>query len=558
MALKLSGLKPEDVEIVSDDTSSIKGPSQTKLRLSDLSDSDIERVEAPSTPTDSPITAMTTGLIKGAVPFASSIAGAGHAAMDAITGVRGPLAGGDLEDVVDDYRHARDSFQSDAKKAAEANPKTAFAANVAGGSANPLFRGADSLSKVMGAGAVQSLGDSDTDLTKGEFKEAAKDLGLGAAGGALGYGAGKAVGKAVDAGKYLGKKALTTLGPSEEAINARLAGKAQDSAKSYSDLAEDLPKTLKNLQAQINEKGQDAWNVLSGETNVEQGAIPKEYLTQSIDDALNKIKINGKVVGPANQRAESILENLKGDLNEFGPGISEKDLKSVIQAMDENINWDDQSASVLNSALEKVRTGFDDTLKFRNNSYSKAMEPVAERVRLLTDLKRQFNLKNVAGEGLTPTDTTATKLQTALRDNKAVTQGNLQNLDSYTGKNYADLAKDYQLAQQFEKTAPNGSRRAVVGATTGGALGSYIAGTPGAMAGGALGSVAGATLDKYGGQVAGKVIDSYVKAGNSKAFGKFAPVIEQAAKRGPESLAVLGSILSQNPEFRSILESLQK
>jgi hypothetical protein len=558
MALKLSGLKPEDIEVVADDSSSIKSPSQPKLRLSELQKEDIEPIETPSNPTDSPITAITTGLAKGAVPFASSIAGAGRAAMDAITGVRGPLAGEGLEDIVEDYRQARDSFQSDAKKAAEANPKTAFAANVAGGAANPLFRGADSLPKVMGAAAVQSLGDSDTDLTKGEIGNAAKDLGYGAAGGALGYGAGKAVGKAIDAGKYLGKKALTTLGPSEEAINARLAGRAQDSAKSYADLAEDLPTTLKDLQAQIIEKDNDAWNLLSNESKIEHGAIPKEYITKSIDDALDGLKINGKVFGPANQRAESVLKNLKGDLKDFGPGVSEKELKSIVQAMDKNINWDDQSASVLNSSLEKVRNGFDDTLKFRNNAYSKAMEPVAERVRLLGDVKRQFNLKNVAGEGLTPTDTTATKLQTALRDNKAVTQKNLESLDSYTGKDYSELAKDYQLAQQFEKTAPNGSRRAVVGATIGGALGGAVAGTPGAMIGGALGSVSGATLDKYGGQLAGKIIDSYVKAGNSKAFGKFAPVIEEASKRGPQSMAVLGSILSQNPEFRALLESLQR
>src|SRR4051812_460372 len=82
--------------------------------------------------TKSPVTTMTTGLIQGAVPFASALAGAGKAGMDAITGVRGPLAGEDLGSVVDDYRQARDSFSGDAKRAAEENPKTALAFNIAG------------------------------------------------------------------------------------------------------------------------------------------------------------------------------------------------------------------------------------------------------------------------------------------------------------------------------------------------------------------------------------------------------------------------------------------
>jgi hypothetical protein len=83
------------------------------------------------------------------------------------------------------------------------------------------------------------------------------------------------------------------------------------------------------------------------------------------------------------------------------------------------------------------------------------------------------------------------------------------------------------LSQQFEKTAPNGSRRAVVGGTIGGALGSFVGGPAGA----GIGSLGGAGLDRYGGQLAGKLIDSYLKAGNSAAFGKFGPAIQKASER---------------------------
>lgn len=161
-------------------------------------------------PSRSPITAATTGLIQGAVPFAGAIAGVGKTAMDAITGTRGPLAGNDLGDLVDDYRQARDSFSKDARTSQEANPGIGIASNIAGGFANPLFKGADTLPKVIGASALQSLGQGEADLTKGELGQAALDTAIGAGGGALGYGIGKGITSAIPAAvrgtKYLGKK----------------------------------------------------------------------------------------------------------------------------------------------------------------------------------------------------------------------------------------------------------------------------------------------------------------------------------------------------------------
>jgi hypothetical protein len=510
-----------------------------------------ERVEVapPDTPANSPITAATTGIIEGAVPFAASLAGLGKAGMDAVTGVRGPLGGGSFEDLVQDYRSGRDQFSDDAKQAADAHPAISVAGNVAGGIANPLFHGANTLPKAAGASSLQALGMSDADLTKpGNLKEAAKDAAIGGIAGSVGYGIGKAIPKVAEGLKTAGKKALTNLGPSEEAINARFAGRAQDSAKSYPELAEDMKSTLKGLRQKIGEESNEAWNVLSPEAD-----IPKQAVTQSIDDAINQIKIKGKLIGPADNRAANVLAELKGNIDELGGHVSEQDMKSIIQSLDENINWEDQGANRLNTLLEKVRNGFDDTLKGRNSNYAKAMQPVAEKTRLLSDLKRHFNFKDVPGEGLVPTDTSASKMQASLRDNKAVTEGNLEKLKDITGKDYLDLAKDYQLSQQFDKTGAQGSKRTNLGAALGTGIGGLAGGWVGAGAGSSLGALTGATMDRYGGQAAGKIIDSLVKSGNSKAFGKFAPIIEKAAARGPEALAVAGAILSENPEFQKVL-----
>lgn len=83
----------------------------------------------------------------------------------------------------------------------------------------------------------------------------------------------------------------------------------------------------------------------------------------------------------------------------------------------------------------------------------------------------------------------------------------------------------------------------------------------GGMTHGPMGAIAGAALGnsfakQAGEKVANKLVESYIKAGNSAVFKQFAPVLEKAAARGPEALSATSAILSQNPEFQQILQSL--
>ncbi len=440
---------------------------------------------------------------------------------------------------LDIYKKSRNEERSANQAAEKAHPGTSFAGNLVGGVANPLARAAGSLKGAMAYGGTQGLGSSDADLTEGDVQGAALDTGLGSGFGAAGAAVGKAIPKAIDGAKWLTKKALTTLGPSEEAITARLAGKAQPSALSYPELAEDMGGTLKTLKGQISEKSDEAAKMLSSEAN-----LPRSYATTPIDEALTA---QGKLIGSTDKQVQSVLNSLKEDMSQYGDNISERDVKTLIKKLDDNINWDDQSQNKLNQTLEGIRSKLDRTLKFQNPAYKQAIKPVSQRMAVLDNIKRQFNFRNIPGEGLQPTDTTASKVQTALRENKAVTQKNLEKLKGFTDKDYPELAKDYHLSQQFENTGPNGSRRTVLGGAMGGLLG---LGTPAAIG---VGAGAGAVLDRYGGKAVGNLIDGYLKAGNSAAFGKFAPIIKKAAEKGPQSLAVLSSILSSNPEFKKTM-----
>lgn len=515
-----------------------------------------EAVEvAPSElPTDNPITAATTGIIQGAVPFAGALAGAGKAGLNAISGVTGPLRGGSFNDIVEDYRRSRDEFTGDAAKAAEANPGAALAGNLVGGLRNPLFEGVNTLGGSAAAGAAQALGMSEADLTQpGHGGEALIDAGLGAVGGAAGYGLGKAIPKLADASRFAGKKLLTNLGPTEEAINARLAGKARiENLKSYPELGEDLAGSVQNLGKEASDLSQQARSTLSKDNTLSG----YDSVVSQIDQEMELLKNSkGVIVGDEKKAAFNKLKSLKEDLIQNGEKISENDVKDVIQDLDANTNWMDQGSKLVNNSFKTVRHNMDQMLKARNPAYQEAMKPVAERAAVIDRIARKFNLEHQPNKGLQPTDTTAVKLKGVLNDEtRAVSQDDLKDLSKLTGKDYQDLAKQYQLAQQFEKgPGPQGSKRTALGAAVGGGLGTLLSPGVGTALGTGIGGAVGSTMDRYGGKAAGAIIDAYTKAAKSPAAQRFKPIMDQAAKKGPEALAVTASILSQNPDFRKAI-----
>lgn len=116
--MNLSDLKAEDVEL----------DQPAPMRLSDVHPDDIT-----SEPSESPVTAATTGIANGSsFGLAGPLAGLGKTAMDAVTGTRGPLAGEPLSDLGKDYAESRDSFQNDANRASDAHPSISGAATTVG------------------------------------------------------------------------------------------------------------------------------------------------------------------------------------------------------------------------------------------------------------------------------------------------------------------------------------------------------------------------------------------------------------------------------------------
>lgn len=364
--------------------------------------------------------------------------------------------------------------------------------------------------------------------------------------------------------KWVGKKLLGALGPTDDAIAARAAGKAQPTAKSYAELAEQMADDVNKVGSQISQLDTFAWDTLSNKPD-----IPRKIITNKINKIISSLRVNGKFVGKNDKRTADVLSDLSEDFISTGEVLSEKNVKAIIKKLDDNIDWGDQTRNVLNNHLKSVREELDEYLKRKNSDYAEAMIPVARRVNLLDKMRRLFNLKNEPGTGLQPTDTTATKIQTSLRENKRVTNNELKKLEAYTENNYQDLAKDYQHAKQFkDQKGERSSARTNLGAAMGtgigtmaGLIGSHspLGSAAGGVIGGSLGAPIGKLADRYGGVWAGKIIDTFVKAKQWSRFGSYGPIIQKAAEYSPQMLQSTLERLSKDPNFQNtIRQELEK
>lgn len=152
------------------------------------------------------------------------------------------------QEIMNAYRENRDLVRADQKKDFETNPKASFAGNFVGSLTSPVSKLA-APQKIFGPltkgqalaqasktaalqGAVFSAGNSDADLTKGEFGKFALDTGTGTALGAVIppaiHTAGKGISKATqatgNAAGWVGRKVLNTaFGLTDEVTQKYLA-----------------------------------------------------------------------------------------------------------------------------------------------------------------------------------------------------------------------------------------------------------------------------------------------------------------------------------------------
>lgn len=362
---------------------------------------------------------------------------------------------------------------------------------------------------------------------------------------------------AKNAGTSFRNKAISSIfGPSEEAVAARFKNPEYiKNYKSSTQLAEELPSSLKEVSTQLSKESDLAYKTLNTSFDPNQGAIKKDAVSGLLDKLSVDLDIGGTTFGRSNEQAVNTLAKLKKSFQNLkGKYISEKDAADIIRAVDPDINWEDPNLSVSNEALTKFRGKLDSLLKNRNPRYRKAMLPVAEKTDLLSKSRKSFSLRHEPSEGWIPSDTTATKIEGLTQPKRILSNEVSERLKAVTGKDYAEEANRFRLGRQFEPgaTRPNGSRRVAAGGILGAAVGKMF---DSPVIGSLVGAGTGLMLDTQGGAIAARLIDTLAKNPNSlgrfaPVIDKYAPILKQAALRGTPALEALHSqIQNSDPEY---------
>lgn len=385
---------------------------------------------------------------------------------------------------------------------------------------------------------------------------------------------------AKDVAGWTGKKMLSAaLGPETGAIEARLKNPAAlENALTREQLTARLPQDAQKLSTQIADADRKAWESLRKSYDPYEGAMAKEDVIGALKRAKDQLKVyGGGYIGPANQKAAGLIDNILSGIETVGKHVGgklrsvmgvessiprnrylpEQSVKGIIKSLDANIDWASQEAQPANQALQSARVILDDLLKTQNTEYAKAMEPVNERMRVLTELKSRFGLQSVPGQGFQPGTTTEGALANVITKNKSVTRGTLERLKQYTGTDYPADIQNTRYAEQFQPgaTRPNGSRRVAAASVIGGAIGK-IFGSP--TLGAAAGAGTGLLIDQQGGVIAAKIIDAYrnmqpAQRASNPAITNAGAALEQALSYGIPLDRAAQELQATSPDFRRVL-----
>lgn len=439
--------------------------------------------------------------------FAPAMGAASKTAMDAITGVSGPLGGGDLDELVDEYRRERDKLKHSFTKAAAAHPAIALAGNVAGAiptlglagpaGARPLGIGATGA--IAGTGDAVSSGDDLATTVNKAGTGAVTAMGtaglmhaggaaLGAAGRKLGTVATDLAEKATGAtGKQAGE---FVPGTGRALLDRKIVG--------FGDSPGDIAaKANSALDAAESSKADIVQNQLPG-VNVDRNTV-YNYLRNKIQS------LSG------NESQLWLARKLEGKLEDI-TGVAEQNGSEVPLAKS-----------------EEIRRGFDKSAKW--NSTSDAADLEANKI--------TANAYREAGEDA------ATAANPEL--------GAQFKADKSTQHMLIPVAEAAEKRALQLQQSPHGGLLSASHAGVGGMIGGAVGGPVGAVVGAGVGLANKALRSRYasmGAVTADKL--SQVLTSSPQAMGKFAPVLQKAAARGSVSLGATDYILQQtNPEYRA-------
>lgn len=531
----------------------------------------ISSVDAPETPKYTALESAGMGAVQGStLGFADEIQGGVDALLSKTGGLfvpeggQNPYADKPMSEV---YKQGRNDSRSEFKQAEAENPKSFFGGALAGGVAIP----GGSLKTLAAQGAAAGLGASEKESLGGQ----AFDTALGGALGAAGAKAGELIGKGIDVAKnskpaqWIATKSASLLGDMPDEFSKKLIENPNlRDPKSFEKISDEVVGAANALRSEIGDFDARAWGTLSDEARIDPRAA-KTQIVEAMKESgvIRDLPNGGMTTGQLGQeklavkKAQEIIQEL-----DSYEALSEKDIKTLIQKIDRETNWDKDEFEVANNLLMSIRTRLDETLK-TNPSYKQAMEPVSEKVRALDSLRKNFRLTKDGADGFAATDTTLNKLKT-LSDDTAKAQTMKPNAQKAVEEANPQILDDLETNRIFRtanQDITRGSKSTTGGAIAGASLGAAVGGPALAPVGAAAGWLTGAARDRYGRKAATEglrkvaPVTSGIDDAIQKATGftadkwnkipdKYRALLQKASQQGGRSLAITHFLLSNEDE----------
>lgn len=459
----------------------------------------------------------------GESAVAGGAQGASMGAADEIAGGLGAvkdLLHGDT-DVIDNYRKNRDNARYMDDVAQMANPKTFMAANMAGAIGSGVIgagalakSGVDGVRAATMLGGLDAAGQSEADLTKGEVRKFANDVGKGAAlGGSL------QVGSDVIA---------ESLSPAMKYIKDKLAGKAEERAVKALD-------PILSQQEMLNRKdtaGKLGRSLLD-EDVVQFGSSTKDMLP--------------RVEGMLSKKGARIGE-IRDEVQRAGHGVDLSSLKE--KGIVDNLA---ANSGGIQSKADETAAYLNDVTRLNDGGLYGPIRTIDEIQDVIKDLSKKLDF-NKAVIDTTPDKHAAMTLRgdlvgkvdeaikgydpkllaehQGLKDQYALFKDSEKILDKSVARHARN--KDFGLSDLLVANLPRGNSVAQDGLLkTAAAIGHKLARERG-------NATLAVTLDTLSRQ--------------PERFGKFAGKLLEAAKRGEAAVTATHFILMKDPEYKAIVE----
>jgi hypothetical protein len=503
-----------------------------------------ESVEAPEM---SDLEAGARGAVQG-LPFVGSYAdeaaGLGSAVVDKFKGNDKPFA--------DLYREERDDSRKNYEQAASEHPKSFYGGLLASGAVADAPKIVPGLGQLYGAveGGVYGLGNSQADLTRGEYGRAALDSGVNATLGAvlphaLEYGTNKAVQLAGN----LGEKVAST----------KIASSVIDKYKYRAGAIGDW---LRQRAEALAEKGTGA-----------TGREAEKYAEGSGGELLDR-GITTRWASPANiaQKAGDAYEKAGKDIGEAlreldaqGVEINLPNIKSVLQGKIEKLDKipgnEDQIREIekhIANLDKRMKIPDDVSERIRNDIPGGGAEgqttlPISSGEQAKRNFQGQVNWNSKPSERGGAYDV-ADAFRQEVEDQALSHNPELANKFIEDKKLFGLIAPIKAAAERRAATlnqSPAGGLVDLAAATAGGVVGGKIGA---GLAFGANRNIR-SRLPNFA-AVTVNDISNAVKS-SPQIFGKFGAALENAAARGQNSVAITHFLLqSTQPEYRALTNKI--